>query len=156
VPQKKAPRGIAANATDDERVTATTGASRHRRAWTDAGVHRRLLADAPPLPVDAAPPAPAPAPDGNSQPTLEFLSRTFHNGDYATVVRICSAALVRPEIANVCSMAACQDNNPWQVKRWLPAANPARRELLATYCKEHGGIDIGKPLDCSKDAPDCR
>jgi serine/threonine protein kinase len=121
-----------------------TDAAPSRRPPVNGGVHRRPPGDAPrPSPVDAA----APAPARTNQPSFDSLSKLFHSGDYPTVVRVCSAALVKPELASVCLMAACQERNTTQAKRWLSAADPARRDQLVAYCKGNGDIDIGTRLE---------
>jgi eukaryotic-like serine/threonine-protein kinase len=141
----------------DVALPAPTEAPPRRRPPSDAGVHLHPPSDSPrPVPVDAAPPARKPPLAETTQPSFESLSKLFHNDDYAAVVRVCAAAFVRPEIASVCLMAACQGRDTVQAKRWLPATDPARRDQLAAYCKGNGGVDLGTQLDCSKNPLDCR
>jgi hypothetical protein len=122
----------------------------------DGGGRRRPPTDpAQPAPSDpAASTAAAPSPEPDP-PSLESLSRLFHSADYAAVVRMCSATPMKPEIMNVCAMAACQERNAALATRWLAAGDAAKREQLTAYCKKYG-IEIAKSLDCSKNPADCQ
>jgi hypothetical protein len=141
----------------DAPLPAPSGAPAHWHAGPDAGARRQSPADVPqPGPIDPALSAPAPSSAGSNQSSPETLSSLFHDGDYAAVVRICAAAPVSRDIAGVCVMAACQDHNSAQAERWLPTDDPATRDQLATYCRERGGIDLGRRLDCAANPLDCR
>jgi hypothetical protein len=123
------------------------------RATTDAGAAHQV-------PPDAAlidPVRPAPGPPGTADPpSLESVSHLFRDGDHAMVVRICSAAPPSRDIAGICVMAACQELDAALAARWLAFEDPARRDQLAAFCKEHGAADIGTTLDCAANPLDCR
>jgi hypothetical protein len=95
-----------------------------------------------PLSPQAHPSSPStPAAHANPQPrlpTLADLTQRFNNNDYAEIVKQCSAAPGRGDIARVCLLAACVQNNLAQAKLWMALNDPTKHAQLVAYCESHG------------------
>jgi hypothetical protein len=119
-------------------------------------------------------PLPARTPE---QPTAARLNELFNKGDHATVVRLCSDAVVTTEIASACVLAACYAQASDKVTSWLSAVAKERRELMMSRCNQlrattraapgggsatAGGSATGAAPatgsagDCARDPRECR
>jgi hypothetical protein len=89
------------------------------------------LHPAQPAPVDAA------ATDRRSTNPLRAM---YQQGDFANVVRTCSARIISDDDAiELCLIAACYEHDIEQVERWRPIIT--RRPQLIESCKQAGNID---------------
>jgi hypothetical protein len=71
-----------------------------------------------------------------------WLSKLYHQADYATIVQVCSSTTVTADIASVCVLAACQGQAPAKAKTWLSRVAKTSRDTAAARCKDLGNIDL--------------
>jgi hypothetical protein len=74
------------------------------------------------------------------------LRTLYDQGDFAGIVRICRDAATAAEIAQLCLLGACHEENRSEARRWLNANPASARKQLAETCSRIGnGFDPGVP-----------
>ena len=85
---------------------------------------------------DDADGAPAPPPYASEAPSPEALNSLFHLGEYAGIIRACSATAMTADIVAVCILAACNLEATDKLTLWLPLVSEERRALIAARCDQ--------------------
>jgi serine/threonine protein kinase len=119
---------------------ADAGAAYHR-----AGESSSLPASTPAKPPAPPPKAPAPSPSPSSpagESRQVWLSKLYHEADYATIVQVCSGTKLTADIASVCVLAACQNDAAAKAKVWLSEVAKKNQNAVKTRCKELADVDL--------------
>jgi hypothetical protein len=149
---RAAPSGASPAATPGTRSAPPADASPRPHPPAEAGAahHPAVEKSSPPATTPARPPArapealtqlPLPSPPAGESMQM-WLTKLYHQADYATIVQVCSGTKVTVDIASVCVLAACQDHAAAKAKIWLSEVSKTSRDTAAARCKELGNVDL--------------